>query len=147
MIHVSFRGRASGGEDEKVGSKVCPSPPCASNRAVGNPTGEFSSTLFRRAGSQLWSYNNIATVLLTSKLPLPVRETSWLKSVCAAASPCLKSSWHASAASCRTPFGVGRRPPTAWCMWTSVWSSTASGAPCSLSTASLWARTSLQQSK
>lgn len=29
--YVMYRGRASGGEDEKAGSKVRPSPPCASN--------------------------------------------------------------------------------------------------------------------
>lgn len=45
VLRVLYRGRASRGEDEKVGSKVCSSPPCASNREVGNPAGEFTSTL------------------------------------------------------------------------------------------------------
>lgn len=30
-VYVLHRGRASGGEDEKAGSEVRPSPPCASN--------------------------------------------------------------------------------------------------------------------
>ncbi len=42
--------------------------------------------------------------------------------------------------------GEALPPPTASCMWMSAWSSTASGAPCSLCTASLWARTSSLQS-
>lgn len=46
---VSCRGRASGGEDEKAGSQVRPSPPCASNREVGNATGEINMNVFKKA--------------------------------------------------------------------------------------------------
>lgn len=47
MVHlplcvcVLYRGRTSGGQDEKARSKVCPSSPRASNWEVGNPTGEL----------------------------------------------------------------------------------------------------------
>lgn len=47
-VCVLHRGGASGGEDEEAGSKVRPSPPRASNREVGNPAGEFNTTLSLR---------------------------------------------------------------------------------------------------
>lgn len=84
--------------------------------------------------------------LLTSKLPLLVRVTCWPRSACAVGCPCSRWSWHVSAASCRTLSGAGRPPPMALCTWTSAWSSTAFGAPCSSSTASLWERTNLPPS-
>lgn len=75
---------------------------------------------------------------LFSKLPSLVRATSWPKRGCAAVCPCSRSSSRACGASWTTPSGGGRCPATAWCTWTSAWSSTASGVPCSSCTASLW---------
>ena len=72
-----------------------------------------------------------------SKQTLQQRETCWQGSVCAAASPCLKSCWHASRLSSMSQCGRVLLHPMAWWMWTSVQSFTAFGVPSSLSSACL----------
>lgn len=82
-----------------------------------------------------------------SKLPLLVRATSWPKRGCAAVCRCSRSSSRECEPSWTTPFGADRCLATVWCMWTSVWSSTVSGAPCSLCTAYPWEPMSSQWSE
>lgn len=82
-----------------------------------------------------------------SKLPLLVRATSWPKRGCAAVCRCSRSSSRECEPSWMTPFGADRCLATAWCMWMSVWSSTVSGAPCSLCTAYPWEPMSSQWSE
>ncbi len=95
------------------------------------------------SSEQYWSdLNQYPVQSLLSKLPSPVRVTCWRKSGCAAVSPYSRSFWLASAVIWTTQSGAAHCPATAWCTWTSAWSSTGCGAPCSLCTASRWERMS-----